>query len=241
MANTYNLKELENNSISVTSGMEVVYPQLQQEESIDCSWAPKFNGCYAVNSSTVAFVNNGELFITPYTRKVIRSLQSEGFREEYFYVPFSNGDYPKWKKTKWDNLRELANEANTEDFVNECINYCDNHGIGAISQQYLDNCFIMPKTGVRVKRYEYENIYYPIINDDCLSCVAIEKLGTYCTNNGVVIFVYRDGKTYVTKGYKIISELEDAGYKKKGLFVPFSNWERIEDSYLAARWEQIKK
>lgn len=32
--------------------------QTSQELSLDCSWAPKFNGCYAVNNSTVALCTN---------------------------------------------------------------------------------------------------------------------------------------------------------------------------------------
>lgn len=60
-------------------------------------------------------------------------------------------------------------------------------------------------------------------------------------NNGKVIFVYIDGKTYVTKGYKIIDELREAGYKEGELFVPFSNGEAIVDPFLKKKWDDIKK
>ena len=69
--------------------------------------------------------------------------------------------------------------------------------------------------------------------------MSVEKIGHYCTNNGRVVFVYRDGHTYVTRGYWIKRELDKAGYKESSLFVPFSNGEQITDSFLAREWERI--
>ena len=46
------------------------------------------------------------------------------------------------------------------------------------------------------------------ITGNFLDCIAVERLGHYTTNNGRVVFVYRNGKTYVAKGYgKTIGEL----------------------------------
>jgi hypothetical protein len=56
-----------------------------------------------------------------------------------------------------------------------------------------------------------------------------------------VVFVYRDGHTYVTKRYRIISELREAGYRETGMFVPFSNGEEILDPDLREKWESISK
>jgi hypothetical protein len=60
-------------------------------------------------------------------------------------------------------------------------------------------------------------------------------------NNGIVVFVYRDGHTYVTKGYKVIQHLCDAGYREKCMFVPFSNGEEIMHDGFRAKWEAIRK
>jgi hypothetical protein len=70
---------------------------------------------------------------------------------------------------------------------------------------------------------------------------TFDKLGRFCTNNGKVVFVYRDGHTYVFRGYRIVDELRNAGYKEAGLFVPFSNGEQITDPYLADQWEKVSK
>ncbi len=85
-----------------------VFPQLGKEETLNCLWASQYDGCFAVNNSTVAFVIGSDLFVTPYTEAVLRTLQAEGFRWERFYVPFSNWDYPSCAKERWMELRRKA-------------------------------------------------------------------------------------------------------------------------------------
>lgn len=232
------LKEV---AVRVHSGIIVVFPQFAQEETLDISeLVPKFNGCYATNNSTVCFVYDNEVFVTPYTRSIMSSLRSAGFCKKYFYVPFSNGDYPKSEQFKWNALREKARQSYKEDFVSDCETYCDERHIGAIREETLANCFEMPESGVRVKHLYFEDTYYPIMNQSSLDCRSV-NLGHFCSNNGRVVFVYRNGKTYVAKGYKILNELRAAGYTESGLFVPFSNGEQIQDCALRARWESIAK
>ena len=239
MANNFAMDSLKGKAIRVYDGMMVVYPWSSKEESLNISeLAPKFNGCYAANNSTVCFLTENQIFVTPYTREGMRILCSEGFRRENFYVPFSNGDYPKAEQFKWNALREMAHRSYELDFIADCEAYCDKHHIGEISKETLERCFMMPRTGVKVKHFYYESVYYPIMNEGFLDCHC-DNLGHYCTNNGRVVFVYRDGHTYVAKGYKILSELRAAGYTEKGLFVPFSNSEQIQDPVLRARWESI--
>lgn len=238
------MDSLKEGAVRVYNGMITVYPQFSQEEALNISElipTPKFNGCYATNNSTVCFVDNNEVFVTPYTRITIRSLHSAGFSKESFYVPFSNWDYPKLEQFKWNSLCEKARQSYAEDFVEDCISYCDEHHIGTISDETLRNCFEMPSTGVKVKRYKFENCYYPIINSPCFDNTVINNIGHFCTNNGKVVFVYRNGKTYVAKGSGILNELCAAGYIQSGLFVPFSNGEQIQDPALKARWESITK
>ena len=242
MANNTTIKELTNDSVRVYAGMVAVYPHFKTEEVINFNFdAATFNGCYAVNNGTLAFIINGELYVTPATRKGYKVLRENNFIQKYFYVPFSNGDYPKEEKCRWEYLWKMARKSHEEEFIEDCSKYCDEHNIGILDEDILTNCFIMPTTGVRVKHLHFENVYYPVITSTCLDCIAVDHLGTYCTNNGKVVFVYRDGKTYVTKGYKILEKLRAAGYKEKSLFVPLSNGEQIIDPVLAEQWEMIKK
>lgn len=236
------LDSLKEGAVRVYTGMIAVFPQFSQEEVLNISeLAPKFNDCYATNNSTVCFVSDNEVFVTPFTRRALRSLRSAGFCEKHFYVPFSNGDYPKSEQLRWYSLREKARKSYAEDFVEDCVSYCDEHHIGTISDETLRNCFEMPSSGVKVKHHYFEDCYYPIIDSACFDCTAVNNIGHFCTNNGKVVFVYRDGKTYVTKGYSILKELRAAGYSESGLFVPFSNGEQILDFALKTRWESITK
>lgn len=233
MANNITMESLKERAVWVHPGMIAVFPQF--EEALDVSvsgLAPKFNGCYATNNSTVCFVSDNEVFVTPYTRNIIRALQCVGFCEKTFYVPFSNGDYPKVEQFRWNSLRNMARQSYADDFVSDCQNYSDEHHFGFISEETLSKCFEMPATGVKVRHHYFEDCYYPIINSACFDCIAADRIGHFCTNNGKVVFTYRNGKTYVAKGYKILDELRAAGYTEIGLFVPFSNGEEILDPTL---------
>ena len=105
----------------------------------------------------------------------------------------------------------------------------------------MKKSFLIPNEGLRVKHVCYETFTYPIITQLKLDNLARDSLGTYYMNNGIVVFVYRDGHTYVTKGYKVIKHLCDAGYREKCMFVPFSNGEEIMHDGFRAKWESIRK
>lgn len=236
------MKDLKENSIQIHNTITVVHPIQDEETTLDMSdMRSKFNGAYCTNNSTICFVNDDMVFVTPYTRTAMATILKAGLRREYFYVPFSNGDYPKFEKSKWLRLRKLAHESYDRDYEGDCRQWCDEHNIGELSEEILANCFRMPREGVPVKHLYFENTYYPACNECCVDCTVVDKLGRFCANNGKVVFIYRDGHTYVTKGYKIISALRAASFKDAGIFVPFSNGEEITNPALAAQWNQISK
>ena len=229
-------------SVKAHNGMVVVFPQFCQREHLDVSeQASKFNGCYAVNNSTIAFVFENEVYVTPETNKVRKTLEAAGFRLSCFSVPFSNWDYPFEEKEKWELLRKRAKQAVEDEFEEECEAFCDDYGIGRLKKDVLRNCFEIPRTGVSVQHLHYVTTFYPVITKMYLDREVSEKLGTFCCNNGKVVFVYRNGKTYVAKGYRILNELRQAGYREASIFVPFSNGETILDAHLKALWESISK
>ncbi len=236
-----NLEELKKDSVAIASPIKVFWPLTQESKMLDPKYAAKFNGWFSTNNSTLAYVENSVLYVTPFTSAAAKCLSENNFLRPAspFYVPFSNGDYPEAEKFRWDSLREMARKEYKEEFIAHCARWCDEHGFGELPKEVLSKCFEMPEKGVRVKHFSYENTYYPIINNDCLDCVGSEKIGSFCTNNGKVVFVYRNGKTYVAKGYKIVEDLIEAGYLEKGLFVPFSNGETIVDPVLANQWAAL--
>lgn len=231
------IKELVDTSVRIYDGMTIVHSQTSQELSLDCSWAPKFNGCYAVNNSTVAFVNHFTLYAVPYTRDVIKILESSGFNEKSFFVPFSNWEYPKDEAEYWASLRAKAAESYKEYLRRDCIMYSEQNSIGVLSKDILQNCLVIPESGIQVSTAHYTTTHFPLFT----SFTDMHKVGKYDSNNGVVVFVYRDGTTYVARGYKIIKLLCDEGYTGGNFFVPLSNGEKIVNKAIAERWENLKK
>lgn len=231
------LKELENDSIAISTPIRVTN-FIGQEETYTPDVA-KFPGCYASNNSTLAYVVEGTLYVTPFTLAALKCLQENEFTENSFYVPFSNGDYPTEEKARWRRLHALAKKEHIEEFKEDCISHCEKNAVGKLSEDLLSKCFEMPQSGVLVQRFNYKNVYYPAIQNNSLDSVGIQHLGKFCCNNGKVVFVYRNGTTYVAKGYKILDALRSAGYKESGLFVPFSNGEEILDPTLASQWAAI--
>lgn len=236
------MQKLMENSISISGTAMVCWPQFGKEETIDMTgMVSKFNGRYATNNSTIAYVVDNVVFVTPYTRQAMETILEAGLVRDYFYVPFSNGDYPKYAKAKWDRLLSDARESYYRDFEIDCAKWCDQHRIGKLDGETMAQCFRIPRGGVPVRHTYYEDTIYPILRESGVDCTTFDKLGRFCANNGRVVFVYRDGHTYVFRGYRIIDELRNAGYKEGGLFVPFSNGEEITDPYLASQWEKVSR
>ena len=234
------MEKLIKKSFKISRPIVVVWPQYSNiEKTLDVSdIKSKFNGAYSTNNSTICFVYNKEVFVTPYTREALATLRKAGLKRDYFYVPFSNWDYPRDWHFEWQHLRKLADESHYRDFETDCEAWCNDHGIGSLSEDTLKRCFKIPREGVPIEKL-YKDTVFPKCNEYSMDCTTVDRLGNYCSNNGKVVFVYRNGHTYVTKGYWIINELKMAGYKETGLFVPFSNGETITDHCLAAEWEHI--
>ena len=72
----------------------------------------KYHRKYAIHNSVVAFVYRGEMFVIPLWKDVIDTLDKHGFSKTDFFVPFSNGEVPRWKMGQWHELRKEAERIN---------------------------------------------------------------------------------------------------------------------------------
>lgn len=72
----------------------------------------KYHKKYAINNSVVAFVYREEMFVIPLWKDVIDTLDKHGFSKADFFVPFSNGEVPRWKMGQWHELRKEAERNN---------------------------------------------------------------------------------------------------------------------------------
>ena len=201
----------------------------------------KFPGCYATNNSTICFVYEGKAFVVPYTREVVDTLIQNGYQHRFFYVPFSSPGCraPSVGKDRWLKMRQDARIIYELYYEEDCIEWCNEHGIKEIAPDSMKRCLRIPKEGVLVHHPYFEKRESPILSETSFDCMVPDRLGSFCTNNGVVAFVYRDGHTYVTRGYWIVGLLEQAGFRRAHFEVPFSNSETIQDPAIAAEWQSI--
>ena len=104
------MEGLKKNSIRINGEIVVCWPQYgHRQETLDLTYVGlDYNGCYAVNNSTICFVTNNEVYVTPYTREAIKTLSDAGLVKKEFFVPFSKWDYPRDYVKKWKRLCELA-------------------------------------------------------------------------------------------------------------------------------------
>lgn len=182
---------------------------------------------------------DGEIYAAPYTRSLVQLLNQAGFRNGSFYVPFSNGEHPYSRKTEWESLLLTANIAALKDFEEDAKAWCDDHHIDSIDENLLKSCLRIPRGGIPVESSGVYSIYYPRLNETCVDIVAINCLGSYSYNAGRIVFVYRDGHTYISKDPSIMDVLEKAGYRRGDFLVPLSGSEKITDAYLKYLWDNI--
>ena len=236
------LVHLVNQSLRIYPLMAVVWPN-GDIQHLNFNVA-KLNGCFALNSSTLSFIKEGVQYVTPYTRKAISILRKCGFRnnQDDIYVPFANGDYPQNDVQAWKRLLMNASIKRQAEFYDDCRKYCIERGISHLDSKVLSKCFCIPASGVYVQKGLYNFTVYPVLTHYSFDCVAASRIAKYNFNNGKVVFVNTDGKTYVAKGYKIIEILENSGFTKEvGLFVPFSNGEIIDEADQRERWVSLIK
>lgn len=219
-----NLSELKQNSAKISDAPVVFYRYTDSHEA-----EAKSSGVYDMNGSTLAFVDNGEVFVTNDTDWNEEILCENGFEQGFFRFEQSVMSRNDWK---WQGLQTLI-----PDLKAKCEEWCDEHCIEALTEDVLAKCFEMPESGVVAKNLLYETELHPVK----LYNVDSTRIGKYCYNNGKVVFVYRDGRTFVAKGYGILDLLEAAGYQRGSLFVPFSNGEVPTDSRIAKFWESLPK
>lgn len=236
-----NFEDYRNEALKVYCGMITVYPQNKRKERINITdEVMRYENCFSINNSSVAFVYGGEFYVHPYTNGLIDSLESEKLKKAEFDVPFSKWDYPESESEKWFGLLKQARKEHEDEFRCSCIDYCLNQGVTNLQEETLSKCFEMPDEGVHVQHVYFSDCYFPVMNEKFLWEGNKGKLGKYCTNNGVLVFVHTDGRTFATRNLKILEELEKNGYRESELLVPFSRGEMIKDPFLRNRWENLK-
>lgn len=128
----------------------------------------------------------------------------------------------------------------TQEYEKFCSEWCDKHHIGRLSQAELKRCLKIPTGGLRVDHPHFAAVYFPHCGLSDGENIITQRLCNFYQENGKVLFVYRDGNTYLTQGYWAIEKLTNIGfYRGLGRIpIPLScNNSKITDPTLAAKWE----
>mgnify|MGYP004552607841 FL=1 len=242
MAENYaTIKELVKNSIKITEKMKIFNVEKQTTETVPSELIHQRDEEFSIKGNEIAFTVDGNLYVTPYSRTAKKLLEKKGFREENFYVPFSDGTIPKKETLFWSHLCQKVAKQKKGNLLYECKETAERKELEKIPKKFLNESLIIPAEGIGVSKCGVYAKYYPLINTqkEVLNTDESNCIGTYSRSNRVTIFVYVDGNTYVTKNQEIVNKLEKAGFKETKMFVPFAAGETILDSYFAERWQRL--
>ena len=240
----YSSKEfLKRSCLEITGKTQVRYPTKMgfKKKTLDMTEVgAKHDGHYCQKDLVLCFVYKSQVYVTPYTKRRMSYIKRAGLEPADFFVPFTDGSYPAGRLEEWRRLKRIAQGANSMDYEGDCLDYSDKEGIGPIEKGLLAHCFQIPMTGVPVKSDGVEWVVYPLCNENRADAKAFSRIGKYSLNEESkrLIFVYRDGHTYVTRLCSIARELKEAGYEKANFRVPFVDGETITHRRLALIWEQ---
>ncbi len=130
-----------------------------------------------------------------------------------------------------------------ERFQSDCLTFCEMNRIHPLDKKYLDRCLRIPNDGIDVK-YNCINLcntYYPIVTTDVFDSSVEKAIGHYDTNNDVIVFVYIDASTYVTRDWDVLTALSKAGYVLGDFPVPLSYDETICDNKIRKKWDSLPR
>ncbi len=202
---------------------------------------------YARNNGVMAFVVNGELFVTAITKSAISTLEENGFILSSFSVPMSKDDYPLEKATRWAEICDYASKINEIEFKSECAKYAYEHKNADLFSD-LRGCMKIPEYGFPTQRDpshgEY-GMYFPnrpLVKKNIFDPILMDQfLGTYDSYDGYTMFVNTDGETYLTVRQDVVELLKGKGFSWRSYRIPLTCGDRIVGPDNKRRWKAYVK
>ncbi len=225
------------------NGITAYYPIDDKISSKALDSSPEMSMKYGWNNGKVSFVTeDGSYYVTPFCSEVAEALKNLGYTDGSLYVPFSNGDIPSDKNLaeKWEKLcteaRKQFNEREEREKRERYGKIAEDKNLKALPEEVYKMSLAIPEDGLETTWMgEEKSKTRPIMEQK-----IPESIGTYYQNNGRVSFVDSSGKMFVTPFCSEVTQmLTEAGYQERGLFVPLSNGEQIEDPKISAKWANL--
>lgn len=136
----------------------------------------------------------------------------------------------------------LDKKALRDEFGQICELYAQRRGIRSLPEKLIRRCIEIPEEGFSVLYARGETkMYLPLVSPT-IDDSSVRKIGTYSVEAGICIFVYVDGRTYLTKNREVIQTLQDFGYKKEDYEVPLTQWGKIKNNEdFAQLWAKLRR
>ncbi len=198
---------------------------------------------YSIKNNIIGFVFEGVFYTIPYFQFIHHLLIKSSFDKANYDLPLGNEIFPAENKGIWIHQLRNSRIRLESDTIGACLSFSDNHDIKPLNTDFIFEVFQLPFEGLRVEYNSKNYTYLPfVVGNNILDLSRrITKVGRFNTLNGVTVFIYRDGITYLTtKDYE--EALKKAGFvKDKFLSVPLAKGEEIIDQFYKADWERLCK
>jgi hypothetical protein len=198
-------------------------------------------GTYDSNNSTLAFIDEkGVMHVGHSTDENFQALEQAGYRRGGICVPFSNGEVPadpelrKQYAELREKGREINKKANIERHLHVYSETAERKGIKTV-----EGGLFMMVDGIEYRHWGNETGIIDTNTDGYNMAIRrVEQVGTFDSNSGRMAFVDEQGRMWVGASTdENFQALEQAGYRRGGIWVPFSNGEMPTDR---ATYEQLR-
>lgn len=236
------LDQLENKlSIELKPGMVIIDDISEKERTFTEEMAKNIHlsgkDVYNFNPCIACYATEGHIYITPMFAGLEVTLKSYGFVSMNFQIPVSNTEYVKGLKSRWTCIKETSRTFVRNMLFEQCKAQSKVSKVKPLDAAFLENCLEIPEKGLTVVKKHEMMVYYPFIHSSLFRAPNFKLVGKYYVDGDITVFVNVDGRTYITKGR--VNALLDHGFKKKTMFVPMSNDERMFWPFDKRKWDDI--
>lgn len=156
----------------------------------------------------IIFVVDSIPFLIPYCPQFLRALWKDNFSKSPDFETVVHPQIPKYYLDKWKKLEEVAYALQEKALLRDCCAYAEMCGVKPLPNIILQKCEMVPASGVCIGDWRY----YPIIQFSHLATEILCKLFSFCQVGSKTMFVYLDGKTYISQVADLAVNLRQAGY-----------------------------
>lgn len=201
---------------------------------------------YDYNNGVVSFTDEAGQWVLPSIdilgHDITAALEKLHYKKG-LWVPFSNGDKPKDFMERWLTLQDIQSQQSEAHRQKTFKEYCEKNSIQEIPDEFLEMYFLeITPQGMETRFFDKTDTYRPESISE-FGGLDIQKLGTFCQNNGVIRIIDSKGRSFVAPVSGTINQkyLKSLGFRENSMFVPLSNGEILVDEWMANRWCWLKR